>query len=354
MESWKCHGSDVITKVFRTWRRHNPTIILLDSSEPRDSPKDSQGTSKRRETGVWGGIYHLDEQWRQPGCLGYIGDLWLMQKQVTYGWWFRNPARKTSWGNGSSSHYLQGLNIQPVVGNGISAINSMTICRYISWLYPCLSWKVLGCCHRFTPMTATVFSDPIWASYPDHQLDGVSKIWSEQWKKNQSCLGSWKSIRCFSFVAQVVFRMVSPRRAKDLFQRAQRAWKATKSEDSGRGSWVVLRQSAGVGKSFYECLFNLRIHRIIYWPLVRGGISFVVFVLLSWKVQFFLHQDINVSLSHCLFEVKRESCRINVRSMPHFLRPLQSTSISSKSCILLEGPGQTQRRTERWTAGNSV
>ena len=55
-----------------------------------------------------------------------------------------------------------------------------------------------------------------------------------------------------------------PRRAKDLFQRAQRAWKATKSEDSGRGSWVVLRQSAGVGKSFYECLFNLRIHRIIY------------------------------------------------------------------------------------------
>ena len=78
-----------------------------------------------------------------------------------------------------------------------------------------------------------------------------------------------------------------PRRAKDLFQRAQRAWKATKSEDSGRGSWVVLRQSAGVGKSFYECLFNLRIHRIIYWPLVRGGISFVVFVLLSWKVQFF-------------------------------------------------------------------
>ena len=35
--------------------------------------------------------------------------------------------RRTSWGTGSLSHYLQGFStIQTVVGNGISAINGMT------------------------------------------------------------------------------------------------------------------------------------------------------------------------------------------------------------------------------------
>ena len=39
-------------------------------------------------------------------------------------WWFRNPAF-TSWGNGSLSHYLQGLCIYPRWLFGISSINSM-------------------------------------------------------------------------------------------------------------------------------------------------------------------------------------------------------------------------------------
>ena len=179
----------------------------------------------------------------------------------------QKSGEKTSWGNDSSSHYLQDLNIQPVVGNGISAINSMTICIYHDYINVCPErcWGVANATRSnqsLIPWSPTqgvshplknkgqkpLFSKPMLQrrimntlpSPPPIFRSTPPKIWSEQWKKTLSCLGSSKSIRCFFF-----FRGSSgvsnglPRRAKDLFQRAQRAWKATKSEDSVL--WVVGR-----------------------------------------------------------------------------------------------------------------